>query len=285
MLDQEHQTLELLLIDDGSTDGSVAELQSVRDPRLKIHRQSNKGVCVARNAGLDMAQGKYILFMDGDDWLDKRHLTSLLQTVSGGYDVAVSDWVESDQAVSESKSPPADLSIESYVCSSPWALHAALMRLDYLQNTNVRWSVELNRLACEDNRFWFQVLRQASVGFSGQATAFYRVNLQASRTKGTIRARWMEGFLIAARKNVKELDAGEAEAFGVAARIIESVFIAEGRAVSVEFDQKFTDLWNLCVDLSSDPTRNTELSLRIRKLLGFKLIIALLRLVKLLGHR
>src|SRR5262245_14811896 len=60
---------ELIVVDDGSTDNSVALIEG-RDPRLKILRQENQGTAGARNAGLLASAGSYIAFLDSDDeWL------------------------------------------------------------------------------------------------------------------------------------------------------------------------------------------------------------------------
>ena len=70
-----HQTrcsLELIVVDDGSTDETVACLAG-RDPRLRVIRQPNRGVAAARNAGAKHARGKYLAFLDSDDyWLPKK---------------------------------------------------------------------------------------------------------------------------------------------------------------------------------------------------------------------
>lgn len=58
---------ELICIDDGSTDGSWKALEAFCDKRLKLLRQENRGAAAARNAGLDLAQGDMIAFMDADD--------------------------------------------------------------------------------------------------------------------------------------------------------------------------------------------------------------------------
>ncbi len=59
--------LELLVVDDGSTDGCIDELASIDDPRLIVHRQSNQGKATALNWVLDNARGDYIAIQDGDD--------------------------------------------------------------------------------------------------------------------------------------------------------------------------------------------------------------------------
>lgn len=68
ILTQTYNDLELLLIDDGSTDESVERLvASVYDERLRVVRQENQGLAASLNYGIDLARGHYILRMDGDD--------------------------------------------------------------------------------------------------------------------------------------------------------------------------------------------------------------------------
>ena len=68
--------LEIILIDDGSTDGSrgIIEEYAERDARIRWYAQPNQGLSVARNRGLLHATGKYIYFMDSDDMLDTQAL-------------------------------------------------------------------------------------------------------------------------------------------------------------------------------------------------------------------
>jgi len=71
------QTLEdweLVVVDDGSTDDTRAELAGVRDPRVRVIAQANQGVAGARNTGLAAARGALIGFVDSDDALEPHHL-------------------------------------------------------------------------------------------------------------------------------------------------------------------------------------------------------------------
>lgn len=76
VLNQPFQEFELILVNDGSTDHSSEVCQSYaeKDNRIKYISKKNGGLCSARNAGIDVAVGEYIMFMDNDDELDKNAL-------------------------------------------------------------------------------------------------------------------------------------------------------------------------------------------------------------------
>ncbi len=79
VLNQTYQNLEILLIDDGSTDGSPAlcDAYATKDRRIKVLHKPNGGLSDARNAGLALAQGAYIGYVDSDDWIEPDMYASL----------------------------------------------------------------------------------------------------------------------------------------------------------------------------------------------------------------
>ena len=75
ILRQRTEDLELILVDDGSTDQTPAVLASFADPRVRVVRQDNAGLSVARNTGVTVARGEWVTFLDDDDeayawWLE-----------------------------------------------------------------------------------------------------------------------------------------------------------------------------------------------------------------------
>lgn len=81
ILAQTYKALEIILIDDGSTDGSLEILNQykAKDARIKVIVSSNKGPSAARNLGLDEAKGRYIRFVDADDRIPKDSIEKLVQ--------------------------------------------------------------------------------------------------------------------------------------------------------------------------------------------------------------
>lgn len=81
IIGQTHRDLDLLLVDDGSTDGSseICDAIADGDPRVRVLHKSNAGVSAARNAGIDAARGEWICFVDGDDWVHPEYVEYLLE--------------------------------------------------------------------------------------------------------------------------------------------------------------------------------------------------------------
>lgn len=81
LVNQLYTNLEILLIDDGSTDssGRLCDAWAKKDSRIRVLHQENGGQCTARNAGLDAAQGEYIAFVDSDDYVEPDMYACLLQ--------------------------------------------------------------------------------------------------------------------------------------------------------------------------------------------------------------
>ena len=80
---------ELIAVDDGSTDDTLARLRALQtdEPRMRVLHQDNAGVSAARNAGIDTARGEWLFFLDADDRLTPDALATLLDMADDALDV------------------------------------------------------------------------------------------------------------------------------------------------------------------------------------------------------
>lgn len=76
---QSYHKLEIILVDDGSPDGCARICEELKksDERIKVIHKVNEGLGYARNAGLEMATGSYVAFIDSDDWISDTHIETL----------------------------------------------------------------------------------------------------------------------------------------------------------------------------------------------------------------
>ena len=74
IINQSYKNIEIIVIDDGSTDNSkkICEKLAMKDSRIKVLTQTNSGVATARNNGMKEAKGKYLCFIDSDDWIESK---------------------------------------------------------------------------------------------------------------------------------------------------------------------------------------------------------------------
>jgi glycosyltransferase involved in cell wall biosynthesis len=73
---------EIIIIDDGSTDNSLATIRQFESDYIKIHTQKNQGASAARNRGLQLAKGKYIQFLDADDLLSANKIEAQIELLA-----------------------------------------------------------------------------------------------------------------------------------------------------------------------------------------------------------
>lgn len=89
VLGQSYSDIELIVIDDGSTDDTEVVVNSISDSRVRYYRQEKQGACAARNLGIHLAKGDYIAFQDSDDeWLENKLEKQIQYMEKTGADLA-----------------------------------------------------------------------------------------------------------------------------------------------------------------------------------------------------
>ena len=139
LLSQTHSDLEVVLIDDGSTDGSgdMCDHFAATDDRVRVIHRVNGGLSAARNTGIDAATGNFILCVDGDDVISVNHVARLLAVFAAqpSVDIAVADFI----AVEPGSAYPAAGSL-SHSAPEYLAREDALVRLFHQRGvTNSAW--------------------------------------------------------------------------------------------------------------------------------------------------
>lgn len=95
IINQSYRNLEILLINDGSSDGSggLCDEYARKDKRIKVFHQENRGVSAARNTGLENACGEFVIFLDSDDYLERKMLEKMIH-INRGADIIICNLYE-----------------------------------------------------------------------------------------------------------------------------------------------------------------------------------------------
>lgn len=165
MLDQGIDDLELLVVDDGSTDDSMAELATIADPRIRVVSQPNAGLVAALNHGLDQARGTYIARMDADDLCPPQRLRRQLSWFSdnpGGV-VCGTDYEMFGTMTGRVRMPRSDracrqrLLVAGALCGA-----SAMMRRDVVIDNGLRFDPEY--IHAEDFEFYARMSAFGEIG-------------------------------------------------------------------------------------------------------------------------
>jgi glycosyltransferase involved in cell wall biosynthesis len=214
VLAQTRSDWELIVVENGSTDNGPDVVRQFMDTRIRLVVSPKCGPGAARNFGLALATGAWVLFLDADDLIAPNYLEERLGLLRNQpqADLLVGCWEEFKDGSSEPaviRKPAAhggtdaDLA-NAAIAHAPWALHAALVRKSRILEGRL-WSEEMDGLPSEDTAFWFPVVYEASILWSENAGALYRVQTETSRNEIKDVKRWMHAVLGVIRHNVDYL--------------------------------------------------------------------------------
>lgn len=164
VLAQTFQDWEMILVDDGSQDGTLEKCKSFHDARIRIAHKDNGGVSSARNYGMRLAKGEYVAFVDSDDYIECDYLQNLYKGI--GHDLVITGFCYENK--------PEDSSIQLDLCNKeevgnklsclisadqlcfPWG---RLFKRSIIEKHNIRF--DENMRFAEDNVFNWEYLCHA----------------------------------------------------------------------------------------------------------------------------
>ena len=194
VLSQTVQDFEIIVLDDGSTDGGADIVAGIDDPRVRLFSQANVGVSLTRNRAISMARGQWVAFLDADDWQHPHYLQSLViaQNLHPAVDVAATQYV-----------PLCD---NTGVWPPPWQLDEAPVASDSIEliedlpglamkgptfttsSVCIRTKRLLEMQPCfavgeshaEDLDLWFRVAEKSPIAWVKRPLVAYRVSVEGS---------------------------------------------------------------------------------------------------------
>lgn len=186
ILIQSFTDFELLLIDDGSPDncGAICDEYAAKDARVRVFHKKNGGVSSARNLGLDSACGKYIVFIDSDDYVSNDYLEELLSYRKGTNSdlIAISrklDALNSKVTLSREKYTLLFSLYKFYKSCPPWG---KLYCRDIIEQYNLRFNTQVH--LGEDVMFVLTYLLETQkITLISSDKYFYEVERPDSLTK------------------------------------------------------------------------------------------------------
>lgn len=171
---------ELLVVDDGSTDGTnkLCEQYALHDSRIKVFHKQNEGVAMARQMGMDKAQGEYCIHADADDWVEPTMLEDLYNKAKqDDADVVIADYfVNTKDGESMCRQQPSSLfpldilqdMFNNNIFGSLWH---KLVRTELYRKYRVKFFAGINH--CEDLLIWVQLLQHQEIRVSYLPKAYY----------------------------------------------------------------------------------------------------------------
>lgn len=199
IVSQTYKNLEIILVDDGSTDtsGEICDAWAEKDERINVIHKKNAGLGFARNSGLDVVSGEYVLYIDSDDYIATNMVETLYQklketgsdTVFCGLTRVFTNGIEIKVPAAYNKSFVGEEIINDVllemVGSEPSAnedsslymsVWHAIYSMDIIRMHNVRFPSE-RQIMCEDIMYHIDYLRYArKVTYISDCLYYYRVN-------------------------------------------------------------------------------------------------------------
>lgn len=189
LVNQTYANIEIILVNDGSSDDSqkICELAAKKDSRIKIKNIKNQGVSVARNKGLEIAKGKYISFVDADDYVEKDYIEQLLVTLKNQkVDIAYCSAIVEDEdgnTIQIEYATSKLINTKDYDWISNEA-HCVVRGAIYPRNIIRGLKFDKNLYVGEDTYFFAQCLKRTKCVYCIASNLYHYVQYKNSESHG-----------------------------------------------------------------------------------------------------
>lgn len=208
---QSYENIQVLLVNDGSTDASLAICQEYahRDDRFLVIDKANSGVSDSRNQALDRAEGKYIQFLDGDDWLTLGATETLVHAAeSTGADLVLAHFY---RVADERMAPRGHIKKERVLTRQEFAEQMMKAPANYYYG--VLWNKLYRRSIIEANRLRFDVQVNWCEDFLFNLEYIERVRLVSAVPKPVYYYRKRENSLVNSQASMRRTIAMKIQTF------------------------------------------------------------------------
>lgn len=190
VLEQTYQNFEIIIVNDGSTDKSVALAEQFTDHRIKIFHQQNQGVSVARNNGITYATAQYICFLDADDYWYPHFLetfNSLIENYKNQYVFSAAFEVETKWNTFKSlysiDSSKKDLVVDFFEASKKecvlWTSCAVFEKSVFDKIGNFDKTIKI----AQDTDLWIRIGLHYPIVFTWETLAIYKHDAESLSKK------------------------------------------------------------------------------------------------------
>ena len=180
VLEQSEPPCEVIVVDDGSVDGSANVVRAITDPRVRYLYQTNAGAGAARNRGLDAATGDWVALLDSDDWWLPTRIAAAAAAVAADDRI---DFLQSNRLHAYpdgrlgpglSERPEKLTDVRSLLSGFGIKSSAVMIRRDLIERLQLRFPID--QKTCEDyHLFWRAVMFSRAVGYTHDADVMIRV--------------------------------------------------------------------------------------------------------------